>query len=135
MKIGSIKNQRMDVMGDYFVEDVLPYVGTTKKYINWILSLTSLRYQTFTKSVVCQHCGLKGSIMRLERDLGMKKINGIPHFNLYAVDDDGQLVLMTRDHIIPRSKGGEDTLQNSQTLCLKCNLLKGNEMPLQKVEK
>lgn len=32
---------------------------------------------------------------------------------------------LTIDHILPRSKGGEDTLENIQTLCLKCNVDKG----------
>jgi 5-methylcytosine-specific restriction endonuclease McrA len=30
------------------------------------------------------------------------------------------------DHILPRSKGGKDTLDNLQTLCQPCNLGKGN---------
>jgi 5-methylcytosine-specific restriction endonuclease McrA len=30
------------------------------------------------------------------------------------------------DHIVPRSKGGKDTLDNLQTLCQPCNLGKGN---------
>ncbi|HIK16906.1 MAG TPA: HNH endonuclease [Leptolyngbyaceae cyanobacterium M33_DOE_097] len=30
------------------------------------------------------------------------------------------------DHILPRSKGGDDTKQNLQTLCMKCNIGKSN---------
>jgi len=35
-------------------------------------------------------------------------------------------VILHVDHIVPRSKGGADALDNYQTLCLECNLGKGN---------
>ncbi|QUJ67377.1 HNH endonuclease [Photobacterium sp. GJ3] len=31
-----------------------------------------------------------------------------------------------RDHISPRSKGGDGTLENGQILCCRCNLDKSN---------
>lgn len=34
--------------------------------------------------------------------------------------------MLTLDHIVPRSEGGEDNEDNLQTLCIKCNLEKGN---------
>lgn len=47
---------------------------------------------------------------------------------LYAVDQDGEEVMMTKDHIIPVSKGGKNTLENYQTMCRKCNVQKGNKL-------
>lgn len=50
------------------------------------------------------------------------------HLNLYAVDDNGDEILMTKDHIIPRSKGGIDDISNYQTMCKLCNEAKGNKL-------
>ena len=50
------------------------------------------------------------------------------HLNLYAVDDNGDEILMTKDHIIPRSKGGIDDISNYQTMCRLCNEAKGNKL-------
>jgi 5-methylcytosine-specific restriction endonuclease McrA len=36
-------------------------------------------------------------------------------------------VILHVDHIIPRSKGGSDTLENYQTLCDLCNIGKSNK--------
>ena len=35
----------------------------------------------------------------------------------------------TIDHIIPRSRGGEQSWKNSVTACIKCNQKKGNKTP------
>jgi 5-methylcytosine-specific restriction endonuclease McrA len=36
---------------------------------------------------------------------------------------------MTIDHIIPKSRGGDDTWENLITACLRCNNRKGNRTP------
>lgn len=43
--------------------------------------------------------------------------------NVFAPDQ------LTRDHIIPASRGGGDTWGNSATACRKCNHAKGNRTP------
>jgi len=48
-----------------------------------------------------------------------------PHFNLYG-EENGRLVLMTKDHILAKSQGGQDELNNYATMCSTCNNLKGH---------
>ena len=85
---------------------------------------TSLRYKTFIeKGYKCVCCGRTGAYYALEKFKGSKQARA--HFNLYSADD----ILMTKDHILPRSKGGADCIENMQTMCTICNSAKGNAVP------
>lgn len=85
----------------------------------------SQRYQTFfTNGINCACCGIEGKYFAKERNPNVKRF----HLNLYAIDQDGNEIMMTKDHIIPVSKGGKDMLENYQTMCMKCNVAKGNKM-------
>ena len=80
----------------------------------------SLRYMTFyQKGIKCVCCGKEGTHFKLCGEEGTDR----RHFNLYA--DDG--TLFTKDHIIPKSKGGMDRVSNLQTMCTDCNLAKGSK--------
>lgn len=82
----------------------------------------SLRYMTFyQKGMVCPSCGKVGTHFRLCGDSESNR----RHFNLYA--DDG--TLFTKDHIIPKSKGGANKVENLQPMCVNCNKAKGNYCP------
>lgn len=124
------KVQRMEVLGKFRPEDVLPHITRSKErreYAGgdgrtWRVKMWSNRYFTFRESLSCVVCGLEGTVMSLER--GMCS-DGQPHFNLYAVVD-GQRTLMTKDHIEPKSRGGEDAAGNFQTMCAVCNGLKAH---------
>lgn len=90
--------------------------------------INSLRLACFkVHGVVCAKCGVVGQFFAVEIH------NGAPegqrhHINLYAVKD-GEEVLMTQDHVIPKSKGGANTTENSQTMCSYCNKEKGAIYP------
>jgi 5-methylcytosine-specific restriction endonuclease McrA len=53
---------------------------------------------------------------------------------VYKRDDNtcqycGSRERLTIDHIIPKSRGGEDTWENLATACYSCNIKKGNKTP------
>lgn len=89
-----------------------------------IIKGNSQRYQLFfTKGTKCVCCGIEGKYFAKEKRIKDKSY----HLNLYGLDDNGQEVLITKDHIIPKSRGGKDELENYQTMCVRCNKRKGNK--------
>lgn len=107
--------------------------------IEFQVKLSSLRLRCFKKSKVCVVCGRIGTIMSLDRSRRShyrrrKLKNDLlepfiqVHFNLYSEDPDGTFTLMTQDHIIPKSKGGKNHLNNLQTMCATCNEIKSDRL-------
>lgn len=80
------------------------------------------RLVLFRRNTICVSCGLMGTVFNLETHDPQVK----PHMNLYAVLPDNTYVLMTKDHILPKSRGGADSQDNYQTMCSPCNCKKGN---------
>lgn len=67
-----------------------------------------------TKCVACNRIGTKLLIN--------KSPYGTVHADIFTDDD----VMMTIDHIIPKSKGGTWDIDNLQIMCTECNVKKGN---------
>lgn len=116
-------------LATYSLEEILPYITakekTKIKLGEYSPNCCSLRLQTFKRDIekgldYCPKCGIKVSFFALEYQF---KCN--PHLNLYGLNNEGEEILMTRDHIIPLSKGGPDTLDNLQIMCYDCNIEKG----------
>lgn len=83
--------------------------------------ISSTRLQTFKKSNRCVCCNTEGSYY--EKTHGE---NGTFHLNLYSKLPNGDSLLMTKDHIVPKSRGGKNHIDNYTTCCKECNYLKGN---------
>ena len=82
----------------------------------------SFRYTNFyMHGIACVKCGLRASYGAIERF----NRNTDWHLNLYGIDAEGKEVLLTKDHIYPRSKGGVNEMHNFQTMCINCNEKKG----------
>jgi 5-methylcytosine-specific restriction endonuclease McrA len=119
----------------YSPDEVLPFVVSNKhsknaqrNYDGNIVKMASDRYKTFKNSgLKCVSCGIEGQYFVLERGVDDKQ-NKRFHFNLYAIDKDGNEVLMTKDHIYPKSKGGRNLKENLQTMCKNCNCEKSDKI-------
>ncbi len=114
------------------VQEVLEYLTSDDKLFRgkYKIKKDSLRYKTFFKdenSLKCVSCGKVGNIFSVTEMYDDKSDLATYHFNLYHETDKGKLKLMTKDHIIPKSKGGKDHISNMQTMCKRCNVLKGNK--------
>lgn len=80
----------------------------------------------FKRQPYCACCGLKAQGWKLVCNSNPKILKkDIWTLNLFA-EVNGELIEFTRDHIIPKSRGGNGDISNFQTLCFDCNNLKGN---------
>jgi 5-methylcytosine-specific restriction endonuclease McrA len=70
---------------------------------------------------------MEGKWVYLEHHVAMDQ-PGVYHLKLYGENENGVEVQFTMDHIIPRGKGGKDSLRNIQPMCFDCNQHKGNKL-------
>lgn len=117
-------------LAEYSVEEILPLIGQKGHKVEidgktYYAGLDSIRLRTFKKCLTCYRCGITGSKFLLQNHIAPHNNPARPHYNLYAVDSAGKLVLMTKDHLFPKSKGGSNALHNMHTMCEICNLKKG----------
>jgi len=120
----------------YDIDDVLQYVKPQSggvlnhpRLFNGVhVKMRSSRYQVFLiKGTDCVCCGAVGAFFALEsHKKGARRDNW--HFNLYAINKYGHEILMTKDQIIPKSKGGRNHISNLQPMCAKCNHTKDNKV-------
>lgn len=93
------------------------------------VGVVSLRMRTFGRAassksgIHCKACGLKATHFAVEGFKG--SLLPSEHVNLYGIKD-GEEVLFTQDHVLPKSRGGKDNLNNSQVMCQPCNSRKGS---------
>lgn len=77
------------------------------------------------KPIKCWCCGIEADRWIVEKH--PKDKVGRPTMNLFASGEAG-VVLMTRDHIIPKSLGGIDANENLRPGCSTCNGQRGNDI-------
>lgn len=82
--------------------------------ISYEMDMSKKKFKLFRDNPRCPCCGIEGTRMFLCKD------RNVYSFNLYA-ESEGELILMTLDHIQPQSKGGSDSYENLRTMCYPCN--------------
>ena len=78
------------------------------------------------KGITCivESCNLTGLYFAFD----LWPNGGGEHFDLFALDKDGNEVLMTIDHRHPKSKGGKNNFKNIDTMCKYHNDLKADNV-------
>lgn len=116
--------------GRFRVEDVVPHCGKVRHRFRLpdggkelSVRMGAQRMILMGRTQECACCGMEGKYFWLEKSGCLP-----PHFNLYGEDDEGYPVMMTVDHILPRSKGGATTQDNIQLLCRRCNTAKKDDL-------
>lgn len=127
-----MKKKKYDRKGrKYELTEVLQHVENTnnagRKRIDFDGDMVNVKSQRLfcfkDKGIKCTCCGIEGAYFVKEKTAGVDELY---HFNLYALDENGEEVLMTKDHIVPKSKGGKNHIDNYQTMCVECNERKAN---------
>lgn len=84
----------------------------------------SQRYKLFrTKGLRCVSCKKTANAAFLEANVEGER----PHINFYLKRPGMKDLLFTKDHILPKSKGGKNCQSNYQPMCQECNSKKGSE--------
>ena len=93
-----------------------------------MIKANSQRLQLFyTKGFKCVNCGTEGKFfIKVKNRSNKGELDNFYHLELVGITPSGKYVLMTKDHILPKSKGGKDVLENYQTMCFECNNQKSN---------
>ena len=131
------------------VNEILPYlklpthdIEKNDRYHDFLgvnVLISNMKLGCFLHNgIICAKCGCSGQYFLLERhgnSRGIsrkgKHINRIIHpyrLQLYFVLPGGKEMMMTKDHIIPKSRGGHGEIDNLQTMCHRCNCDKGSKV-------
>lgn len=109
-------------LAEFSLEDFMRVLGDTNYW----------RLRTFTVKGFectgegCDRVATKGIIWRDFTMPADSKQLGL-HVDLVCEESDGE-ILMTVDHIFPKSKGGTECIENLQPMCERCNARKGNKV-------
>ena len=123
-KIGSVKVlERKAILS---IDDGLSLIRGESES-KYPINLKEDRYSCFKlKGLYCYACNLEGSYFAIEL-VASDSYSGYS-LNLYGKRSCGKEEYFTKDHVLPKSFGGKDSIQNYKTMCWPCNAKKGNKI-------
>lgn len=114
----------------FTIKDIFSHIRTNKENNTNIPFLYNGREVSFRRMLIfyelgikCIKCGIEGKFFALE-----EWADGSWHMDLYGYDADNKEILMTIDHIYPKSKGGQNSINNYQIMDRICNRDKGDKI-------
>ncbi len=122
-------NPKKTILAEYSVDEIFDKLksdGARQEFCVkdkvYRVKMNSKRYFVLKENKSCVACGIecKKAVLELPSDCEY------PHFNLYG-EENGKLVLMTKDHKLAVARGGKDTMDNYQSMCAICNNIKGKD--------
>lgn len=85
----------------------------------------SIRYKTFkNKGVCCEECGAYPKYVKFTHNI---ECPGKWYYEFIGTRRDNKPFSITVDHIVPKSLGGSNRIENLRPLCNACNSRKGNK--------
>ena len=109
-------------------EETFKNMGKELELFGVTVNFESVRYRLYhKKGMKCVTCGIEGHYFAVEKAKAQLEARKY-HLNLYHKTEQGKEIMMTVDHILPESKGGKRTVANLQTMCICCNMIKGNKI-------
>ncbi len=110
---------RYGVLSSEFVFSMYKARNFGIQFNGYKIGSSSGSIRLFIECGYCVVCGLTGEFFAIEG-------NPYPHLNFYGYDKNDNEVMLTKDHIIPKSKNGSNNFSNYQTMCKVCNETKQN---------
>jgi hypothetical protein len=100
------------------IAEVMPIIGRSLVEVRGVaVSANTESLKTFKKrGPKCWLCGLEGEFFAAEKQRDQEVV----HIKLYGKQGKKE-VMLTKDHVIPKSWGGRDTMKNYRVLCSVCN--------------
>lgn len=90
-----------------------------------VAKIVSQRSVVFKESQKCICCGIEGTYFKKKEAYNPRNNWLSFHINLFA-EFDGKEIMLTKDHKVPKSRGGKNTIENYATCCHDCNKFKQN---------
>lgn len=129
------RSSRIIIFGEFSNEIILPFIQNKGHRTLRRVTLRGITFSAASDTVdcvkrnqTCSECGVTGNVWVVLKNNDEKTME-IPSLHLFHKTHNNKYVLMTKDHLVPRSLGGKDSRTNYQTMCTLCNRKKDKLLP------
>lgn len=112
----------------YQLQDFFDRNTTTLSIHDVPVRLSDTARVVMDASYICMDCRSEATHYVIHRETNLTKH---PYsISFFHVDPNHGIMMHTKDHVIPKSLGGKDIMENYQNYCYDCNQKKGNSLSM-----